>query len=162
MGAQEHKPENPPNASWGDQTLTAPTWLRDHLIRTGRMTETGLSRRARIRPCPTCPLLILTGLDAEMCATEAACDPSPLSPLGEALALVEGRRTWALHSEAGRWVLDPRDSDQIASEPAGSRLRQDVLRAHRCESGAPTNQLIAPTTFPETSPPLPPNSPPPF
>lgn len=142
--------------------MSSSTWLRDHLIRAGHMTEKGLTRRAKIRHCARCGLALLTGLDAEMCALEAACDPSPLSPLGEALALVEGRRTWALHSEGGRWVLDRRDEDEIASEPAASHLRQDVLRQHRCESGAPTGQLTAPTTFPETTPPQPPNSPPPF
>lgn len=139
--------------------MSSSTWLRDYLIRAGHMTEKGLTRRAQIRHCARCGLALLTGLDAEMCALEAVCDPSPLSPLGEALALVEGRRTWALHSEGGRWVLNPREEDQIIAEPATSRPRQDVLRQHRCGTPPP---LTAPSTFPETKPPTPTGSVPPF
>ena len=133
------------------------TWLRDHLIRTGHITETGVTRAAKIRGCPMrCGSFVLVGLDdAHQCALEARADPIPVSALGEALALVEGRRTWSLHREAGRWVLDPRDDHHIAGYPAGTRLREDVLREHRCGIGVPTGALAAASTHPDTRPPLP-------
>lgn len=138
------------------------TWLRDHLIRTGHMTETGISRRARIRRCRRCSSHILTGLDADVCAIEANADPVPLSPLGEALAVLEGRITWSLHSEGGRWVLDVRDPLHIAAHPAGTRGREDVVREHRCRSSSVVPALTASTRFPETRPPAPVGSEPGF
>lgn len=135
--------------------MTGPnTWLRDHLIRTGHMTETGISRRARIRRCRRCAFVILTGLDNDTCAIEANVDPTPLGPLGEALALVDSRGTWSLHREGSRWVLDPRDPFHIAAHPAGSRAREDVLGEHRCGTElAPV--LTTRSQFPETKPPAP-------
>src|SRR5436190_12749182 len=87
-------------------TRTSPNaWLVGHLVAAGHLTETGISRRARIRAC-RCRQLILTGLDDHACAIEAKCDPYPLTPLGEALALVEHRHTWTLRREGSRYVLD--------------------------------------------------------
>lgn len=117
--------------------MTAPTWLRDHLIRTGAMTEKGTTRRARYRHC-RCGLVILTGLtDPHTCAIEAHVDPHPLNPLGEALALLEGRYTVTARPEAGRFVLDDRDDLTIAARPAGTTLRADVLAEHRCGRPVP-------------------------
>jgi len=136
-------------------------WLLDHLIRTGHLTETGLSRRARIRTCP-CHQLVLAGLDEDICAFEVACDPNPLSPLGEALALVEGRRTLAVHRDRGRWVLDRRDHHDIAADPAGTKHREDVVREHRCTSPPPPHGMYTDSRFPETTPPLPADAQPTF
>jgi hypothetical protein len=47
--------------------------------------------------------------------------PLPLSPLGEALAVVEGRRTYTLRRAGGGWELDGRDHHEITWAPAGSR-----------------------------------------
>lgn len=146
------------------QSATRPPaerWLVDHLVRTGHLTETGLSRRARIRTC-SCRQLVLAGLDDDTCALEVTCDPHPLSPLGEALALVEGRRTLALHRDGSRWVLDRRDSYDITAEPAGTKHREDVVREHRCTSGPPPAGLYGPSRYPEITPPLPSNAAPPF
>jgi hypothetical protein len=140
----------------------APSWLLNHLITAGHVTETGISRRARIRTCRTCSTHTLVGLDNDRCAFEATVDPTPLSPLGEALAIVEGRRTLALHHEAGRYVLDPRAADHIADHPAGSRRREDVLREHRCDTAPPVDALTAPSTFLSAAACLPPGSPAPF
>lgn len=137
-------------------------WLTDHLIRTGHLTETGLSRRARIRICPTCHQPTLAALDDDTCAFETHCDPHPLNPLGEALALVEGRRTLALHRTAGHWELDRRDHRHITDDPASHRHREDVLRQHRCHTPPIPNDHTAPSRFPETNPPLPPGAAPPF
>lgn len=141
--------------------MTAPTWLRDHLIRAGHMTETGLTRRAKIRHCARCGLAVLSGLDNYTGALEAAADPIPLSPLGEAMALIAGHRTFGLHQEGGTWVLDRRDPDDIAHYPAGTRDREDVVPSHVCGT-AWTGPLTTTSRFPETRPPAPTGSTPPF
>ena len=133
-------------------TATTPTWLRDHLLRTGHIAETGVSRGAKLRRCRRCGVFVLTGLDADMCALEVQADPTPLSPLGEAFAVVEGRRTFALHRAGGRWEIDWRDAGDIASHPAGSARREDVLRQHRCGDQDQPAALTAASTFPETAP----------
>lgn len=142
--------------------MSNPTWLRDHLIRTGAMTEKGVTRAVRSRHC-RCALVILTGLtDDRACALEAIVDPRPLTALGEALALLEGRYTVTLRNQAGRFVLDDRNSFAIAGAPAGSRMRQDVHAEHRCGRPLPPT-AFGPSTFPTaTAPSLPPNSPCPF
>lgn len=144
------------------------TWLRDHLVRSGHLTETGISRRARLTPCPgsvggrRCPDLVLAGLDDDWAALEARTDPLPLSPLGEALAAVEDRATYALSRTGAGWMLDRRDHHKITYAPAGSRSRRDVVRQHRCGTPPPSGPLTAPSSFPETRPPTPAGGPPPF
>lgn len=137
------------------------TWLRDHLIRQGRMTERGITRRARTRICRRCNADVLAGLDDYVAAIEVAADPVPLSPLGEALALAKGHRTFGLHKEGGTWVLDRRDGDHIAHHPAGTRNREDVVPSHVCGSTW-TGPLTTASRFPETKPPTPTGSTPPF
>lgn len=136
-------------------------WLLGHLVAAGHLTESGLSRRARIRYCESCKAAVLAGLDDDECAIEVAVDPVPLNPLGEALAAVEGRRTYRLRSEGGRYVLDPRTARGITRRPAGSTPRADVLRAHRCGSEVP-EELATATAFAEARPALPPNARPDF
>lgn len=137
------------------------SYLLDHLIASGHVTETGLTRRAKIRTC-SCRAKILAGLDADIAALEARCDPQPLSPLGEALAILEGRRTYTLRREGRGWVLDWRDAHEITWSPATSRARRDVVRQHRCKTPPPAPELAAASAFPETKPPLPPAAAPPF
>lgn len=152
-------PTPPPTTT---PTSNHDTWLTLHLIRAGHLTEHGISRRARISTCPRCKQHTLRGLDGDTCAFDVTTDPHPLNPLGEALAHIEGRRTYALHHEARGYVLDPRDAAHIQHAPAGTRPREDILRDHKCATGPPPPALIAPTTFTEAHPPLPPGSPPPF
>ncbi len=142
-------------------TATRSTWLRDHLIATGHLTETGLTRQAKLRPC-TCKNLVLAGLDSDTCALEITCDPEPLSPLGEAIALLEHRRTLDLRRSGRGWILDWRDRHAITAAPAASQTRRDVVREHRCGSPPPADALTAPSTFPEARPSLPANAAPPF
>lgn len=137
------------------------SWLLDHLIRAGHVTETGLARRARIRTCE-CGERVLAGLDAEVCAFEVHADPMPLTALGEALALIDGRRTFAVHHEGGRYVLDWRDGHSITEAPAGTQPREDVLRGHRCRTSPPTGSQVAPSSFVKSTPPLPADAPAPF
>lgn len=138
------------------------TWLRDHLIRSGHMTETGATRKARLRPCPGCPHDVLVGLDDVMCALEVQADPVPLSELGEALAVLQGRRTFHLRREGSGWVIDRRDAADISAEPASTGRRTDVLLEHACSHGPPAPALRAASTFPETRPPVTASERPPF
>lgn len=121
-------------------------WLVDHLRATGALTETGLSRRARPRRCYRCRAWTVTGLDADVLALEAACDPTPLSALGEVLALATGRRTVDLVATRGRLELEQRWADHIAAFPPGSG-HGDVLAEHRCGLPVP-DSWAAPSTHP--------------
>jgi hypothetical protein len=122
--------------------------LESHLIRTGAISPDGTTRRAQPRRC-RCGARILVGLDADRCALRADVDPTPLSALGEALAHLEGRRTYALNPDGGRIVLDYRDAGRIAHRPAGTG-RFDVMAEHRCHQ--PTNLPNLPTWSRELEP----------
>lgn len=127
------------------------TWLRDHLIAGGHLTETGLTRRARIRVC-ACSARVLVGLDDDVCALESAVDPEPLNQLGEALALLEGRYTLSLRRDGRGFVLDRRHRFEIAAKPAGTQPRTDVVREHRCGSRELADAETALTAFGEARP----------
>lgn len=133
------------------------TWLKDHLVAAGYMTETGATRRARVRRCG-CGVDIIVGLDGDRLAFEARVDPYPLSSVGEVLALLEGRYTWAAYADGGRHVLEFRDSHAISARPAG-KCPEDVMRQHRCDTPEPAGVIAS--AF--TSPPKPtPSDVPPF
>lgn len=109
-----------------------PNWLAKHLEDAGKLGPDRIGRAARAHRCKACGQLILTGLDNDMCASIANADPTPVSPLGEALALIGGRRTYTLHQTTDRLELQIRDRWQIAGSPAGTRY--DVLPEHTCEA----------------------------
>lgn len=143
--------------------MSLPTWLKTKLQRDGLMDEDGLTRRARARRCKQCRAYLLAGLDGDICALPAYVDPTPLSALGEAAALILGRRTYALWYFGGRLELSPRDQFQIKGSPAGQpKNRFDVHVEHICGSGplpsAPSvhERFLAPAAV------LDPNAPPPF
>ena len=119
-------------------TTPPPPRIVERLIHTGAITEAGLSRRARPRPCPRCGAWTIAGVDADILALEAHCDPTPLTPLGEALALATGRRTVELIHTRGRYELEQRWADHIAGRPAGAGRRYDVLAEHRHHDPIPT------------------------
>lgn len=113
-----------------DISGTFPDWLVRHLQNIGAMGNDYVGRRARATRCRYCPCSILVGLDGDRCAWVARVDPLPLSPIGEALAILSGRTTYALHVGIGRLELQVRDRWQITGAPAGTRY--DVLAAHVC------------------------------
>lgn len=110
-----------------------PDWLAKHLEDTGKLGRDRIGRAARAHRCKDCGHLILTGLDNDMCAGVAHADPIPLQPLGEALAQISGRRTYALHQTSGRLELVLRYDLQITGAPAGTRP-YDVLAEHTCDA----------------------------
>lgn len=136
--------------------------LHEHLVRAGHVTETGVTRKVTARSCRRCGGPVLAGIDGDVMAFEATVDPEPLNRIGEALAVLEGRGTWALNREADRFVLNPRDSHEIAHHPATTRSREDVVREHRCSTSAPPEVLTAPSSFASASTPLPAGAPAPF
>ena len=102
-----------------------------HLERTGVMDARGNTRAVRPRTCPGCGALALEALDAPICAVSVRIDPTPLGPVGEALARLTGRRTYHLHHAGGRHELDRRSAGHIAHAPAGT-TRGDVVAEHAC------------------------------
>lgn len=125
-------------------------WLIDHLVRSGALTESGLTRRARPRRCPGCGTWTLAGLDADVCALEAHADPTPLTPLGEVAALLGGVRTVELVNSGGRHQLEQRLPDHIEGRPACSG-RFDVLALHRCGQPIPRQFAAASAFTPKTA-----------
>lgn len=139
------------------------TWLRNKLLHDGILDPRGVGRPIQIRTCPDCRASIIRGLDDDRCALLATVDPQPLSPLGEALALIEGRYTVTLRHDRGRLVLDTRDSFHIKGSPAGTRHGEDVLRMHRCGSPPLEPPLTTDSRHPAAhSQELPPNAPAPY
>ena len=101
-----------------------PAWLQ--------RSQTGTTRAASIRLCPKCRAPILTGLDADICALTVRADPTALTPLGEAIALLQGRATYNLADGPGRKELDRRDRWRITAP-----RKHHVFPEHRC--GQPLN-----------------------
>lgn len=122
-----------------------PDWLVRHLQNIGAMGNDRIGRRAKPSRCVKCGAVILVGLDADRCAWVAKVDPLPLAPIGEVVAILAGRSTYALHVGVGVCELQHRDRWQISGSPAGTRL--DVLAAHRCGTthlpSAPTVNRMA-------------------
>lgn len=110
-------------------------------------------RHARAGVCGRCGAPVLRGLDADRCAGQAVADPWPLTPAGEAVALLSDRLTY----EASGRPLDLwlRDRWQIASHPADSGLL--VVAQHVCGAGLePYRRFIPPPPPPRTRSSVPP------
>ena len=105
--------------------MTLPGWLRDRI---GTPTYRGVTHHR----CRTCKAQILEGLDEDVCAFRATVDPDPLTPLGEALALIADRRTYELRRHSRGWALWHRDRWQITGRVAGSKYL--VVADHQCHT----------------------------
>lgn len=117
--------------------MSLPDWLRRHLEQTQDIGPDAITRRVRGRACRTCGRFVLTGLDSDPpMAGPARVDPTPLSPLGEALALIAGLPTYELLWTGFRLELEHRSAQSIAGHPAGSRSGVDVVAEHQCGSVA--------------------------
>lgn len=96
-----------------------PVWLKRTLGDT--------YRTATLRTCPHCHTPVLSGLDADNCAFSVRADPTPINEIGEALALLTGRRTFDLVGNASGKRLYVREEHNIKS---GRRYL--VFPEHRC------------------------------
>lgn len=114
------------------RSTAMPDWLKRQLVATGVLTESGLGRKAQLRRHRPCGMPIMLGLDNDICAFEATCDLGELNATGEAMALLDSRRTYELTL---RGELRHRDHWAIRARPAGTRAT--VLAEHRCASPIP-------------------------
>jgi hypothetical protein len=109
-----------------------PGWLQRQRAEQGQ-------RAATLRLCPRCKAPVIVGLDADRAAINATCDPTPISELGEAYALVQGRATYCFADDQGRKILWHRYHWNIKAE-----RQWPVLAAHRCNQ--PMTPFAAPLT----------------
>lgn len=86
-------------------------------------------RSACLQRCTKCQAPVLYGLDADICALSVKADPTPITPLGEAIALLDGRRTFTLTDIAGRIEITTRDHWAI-----GGESKHPVIPEHKCNS----------------------------
>lgn len=100
-----------------------PDHVRQHLVDTGRIGVDGTGRQAQLRRCPTCRAAVVVGLDAARCALRVVCDPARLDQVGEAVAVLSGRRTYELWGRE----LERRNAFKIR---AG--MRKPVIAQHSC------------------------------
>ena len=115
--------------------------------RTGLDVELPEARNsATFARCPKCRARILIGLDDEIAALPIRVDVDPVDRVGEARALLAGRRTAQLHHRP-RPVLRYRDHWQIAGRPADTVV---VLAEHVC--GQPLGHPIPTPTPTKESP----------
>lgn len=135
-----------------------PAWLAQH-IETATGAPVG-SRRARARSCRDCHAYVLAGQDNDITALDVRADPIPLSMVGEAIAQLDGRATYALRRRGSGVVLYRRDRWQIGrgarrDDTGGGgpgRFREfDVVADHVC--GQPLLELSVPSVIPTPRPP---------
>lgn len=84
-------------------------------------------RTVRLRLCPNCRAPILVGLDADICAFTARADPTPIDEIGEAVALLTGRRTYDLTGTGSGKQLNAREEHNITAP-----RKYLVFPEHRC------------------------------
>lgn len=94
--------------------------------------QQGPQRAAQSSGCRLCGRPVMVGLDDDSCALTAVVDPYPLSPAGEVVALMQGRKTYTLAWAGGRYEIDRRDEWRIEGNPPGSRPTVDVVVNHEC------------------------------
>jgi hypothetical protein len=88
-------------------------------------------RTARPVNCEECGRYVLRGLTRDKGGISVDCDPEPLSPLGEVMALLAGNRTYESQWFAGQHTISWRDKYAIAAHIAGDQI--DVLIRHDCQ-----------------------------
>lgn len=91
------------------------------------------ARDVRRRRCHRCGAVIISGTDDH--SLDVVVDVVGLSVVGEALAIIDGRRTWAytVGSRRNARELWRRTRDQIGTDPGAS----DLLTGHDCEAAVP-------------------------
>jgi hypothetical protein len=120
-----------------------PTWLRDHLIAEGHISEAGLTKKARLTRC-RCGAQTIAGIDAD--GVDVYLAPIQINALGEAMALVDQRGTWEMRGHR----LIRRHRFSIRARPAGTDATRPTFAAHRCGAVIP-NDWRAPIAPPPIS-----------
>lgn len=115
--------------------MTIPAWLQNHLEALGRWDTDGIRRAAAARLC-RCGARILAALDDDVAALPVRADPAPLDAAGELAALMQGRATFRLQHNNGKWELDRRSVFDIQQQPAEET---HVLPEHKCGRPIPAN-----------------------
>lgn len=105
------------------------------------------TRHIQATRCRNCGAPTLRGLNDLHAAGLITVDPTPLSPLGEALATLANRKTVALEPYGGL-RFTRRGHHQITGRPAGTGLF-DVYATHQC--GSPALPSL-PSKFPAPTP----------
>lgn len=117
-----------------------PAWLQRHLETAGRWNVDGIGRRLSGGRCRRCHATVVRALDDDIAGLPVTCDAQPVNDVGEALALLQGRATYAVVNSLGRWQLDPRDRYRIAA-----RRPDLVVAQHVCDVPAlPAADVAAP------------------
>ena len=127
-------------------------WLKNQLIQTGRMSETGLTRNARIHTCPRCKTPTIAGYDADRAALDVWCDTTELNPTHELEALLSGRETYTLTpSSSHNHKLNRRDQFNVTQTP-----KHPLLATHLCHDPIPAawEQPANPNNTPKSAPPM--------
>jgi hypothetical protein len=106
--------------------MSLPKWLRESLGTPVR------GRGAAAAKCIVCKADVIAGFDEDLCARAVVVDPHPLSELGEALALIEGRRSYRLAVRGEGMALWVRNQWQIAGEGASDTVW--VFTDHKCHT----------------------------
>ncbi len=114
-----------------------PPWLRSMLEAKGVISAQGLTSKARIHTHRPCGIPTLAGFDNHTAALDAWCDLAQLSPTGEALALLDNRRTYRLWNGT---ELRRRDRWTIPGHPPTENL--PVFAEHRCHQPIPATWTI--------------------
>jgi hypothetical protein len=112
-------------------------WLRRILVDKGVMDHQGVTRRARVRRHPSCGMPTLAGFDSHVLAWTVWLDLTELSRRGEALAILDGRRTYELWVVALGFEIEHRDRWRVAGHPADTPGTHPVLCDHRCSAPVP-------------------------
>lgn len=116
--------------------MSLPKWLRD------RIGEPIRGRGCKAVKCIKCQADVLAGFDEDHCASIVIADPTPLSPLGEALALIENRRSYELCRHGAGLALWIRDHWQIAGRPASAETI--IVTDHKCHAAKLPSVEIVP------------------
>lgn len=108
-------------------------------------------RAVRVQPCPRCGAKTLAGLDADWLALDTFLDHAPVDELGEALAVLQGRRTFDLRPTGGRSHSRCMEERSASSIRAGRRYHP-VHAEHRCGQPLPAAPAKAATVHDEPDP----------
>lgn len=94
-------------------------------------------RHVTQQTCKTCHAPILTGLDNDTAGLPTHVDPQPVDNLGEAVAVLTGRRTYDLRQGSYEEGRGGRLEQRTASSIRTSHRLHPVHAEHRCDQPLP-------------------------